>query len=122
MVNLTLTAQMPVPNRRKPARGIDAAEPLLQNREGNARAQNWDRCVPTSQAQGEVDHETSIKPRVLCILGQRARGCARAGPQRNRARRRARTAGDVFVLSYDAGAGYPFRVAGTRVCALLGCD
>src|SRR4051795_10902272 len=30
--------------------------------------------------------------------------------------------GDVFVLSYDAGAGYPFRVAGTRVCALLGCD
>jgi hypothetical protein len=30
--------------------------------------------------------------------------------------------GDVFVLSYDATAGYPFRVAGTRVCALLGCD
>jgi hypothetical protein len=30
--------------------------------------------------------------------------------------------GDIFVLSYDAGAGYPFRVAGTRVCALLGCD
>jgi hypothetical protein len=30
--------------------------------------------------------------------------------------------GDIFVLSYDANAGYPFRVAGTRVCALLGCD
>ena len=30
--------------------------------------------------------------------------------------------GDVFVLSYDAGSGYPFRVAGTRVCALLGRD
>jgi hypothetical protein len=30
--------------------------------------------------------------------------------------------GDIFVLSCDAGAGYPFRVAGTRVCALLGCD
>jgi hypothetical protein len=30
--------------------------------------------------------------------------------------------GDIFVLSYDATAGYPFRVAGTRVCALLGCD
>ena len=26
--------------------------------------------------------------------------------------------GDIFVLSYDASAGYPFRVAGTRVCAL----
>jgi hypothetical protein len=30
--------------------------------------------------------------------------------------------GDIFVLSYDGGAGYPFRVAGTRVCALLGRD
>jgi hypothetical protein len=30
--------------------------------------------------------------------------------------------GDIFVLSYDAVAGYPFRVAGTRICALLGCD
>src|SRR3954454_14101217 len=30
--------------------------------------------------------------------------------------------GDVFVLSYDAAAGYPFRVAGTRVGALLGRD
>jgi hypothetical protein len=30
--------------------------------------------------------------------------------------------GDIFALSYDAAAGYPFRVAGTRVCALLGCD
>jgi hypothetical protein len=30
--------------------------------------------------------------------------------------------GDIFVLSYDAVAGYPFRVAGTRVCALLGRD
>ena len=30
--------------------------------------------------------------------------------------------GDIFVLSYDNNAGYPFRVAGTRVCALLGRD
>src|SRR5258708_13482673 len=30
--------------------------------------------------------------------------------------------GDIFVLSYDATAGYPVRVAGTRVCALAGCD
>ncbi|THD59353.1 MAG: PAS domain-containing protein [Bradyrhizobium sp.] len=30
--------------------------------------------------------------------------------------------GDIFVLSYDGSAGYPFRVAGTRVCALLGRD
>jgi hypothetical protein len=30
--------------------------------------------------------------------------------------------GDIFVLSCDGAAGYPFRVAGTRVCALLGRD
>ena len=30
--------------------------------------------------------------------------------------------GDIFVLAYDSTAGYPFRVAGTRVCALLGRD
>ena len=29
---------------------------------------------------------------------------------------------DIFVLSCDHAAGYPFRVAGTRVCALLGRD
>ena len=30
--------------------------------------------------------------------------------------------GDIFVLSCDSAAGYPFRVAGTRLCALLGRD
>jgi hypothetical protein len=30
--------------------------------------------------------------------------------------------GDIFVLSYDDAAAYPFRVAGTRVCALFGHD
>jgi hypothetical protein len=30
--------------------------------------------------------------------------------------------GDIFVLSYDPDGGHPFRVAGTRVCALLGRD
>lgn len=30
--------------------------------------------------------------------------------------------GDIFVLSCDQAAGYPFRVAGTRMCALLGAD
>jgi len=30
--------------------------------------------------------------------------------------------GDVFVLSADEAAGYPFRVAGTRLCALFGRD
>jgi hypothetical protein len=29
---------------------------------------------------------------------------------------------DIFVLAYDDAATYPFRVAGTRVCALFGRD
>jgi hypothetical protein len=29
---------------------------------------------------------------------------------------------DIFVLSCLSASGYPFRVAGTRICALLGCD
>jgi hypothetical protein len=30
--------------------------------------------------------------------------------------------GDIFVLSCDSEAGFPFRMAGTRLCALLGGD
>ena len=30
--------------------------------------------------------------------------------------------GDIFVLSCNGDAGFPFRVAGTKLCALLGCD
>lgn len=30
--------------------------------------------------------------------------------------------GDIFVLACDTAAGYPFRVAGTRMCALTGRD
>ena len=30
--------------------------------------------------------------------------------------------GDIFVLAYDENRSFPFRVAGTRVCALFGQD
>jgi hypothetical protein len=30
--------------------------------------------------------------------------------------------GDTFILACDADAGFPFRMAGTRLCALLGGD
>jgi len=46
----------------------------------------------------------------------------RTRPQRNRTRPVRELLGDIFVLSYDNDAGYPFRVAGTRVSALLGRD
>ncbi len=31
-----------------------------------------------------------------------------------------RALGDVFILAFDRAAGHPFRLAGTRVCALFG--
>jgi hypothetical protein len=31
-----------------------------------------------------------------------------------------RVLADTFILSYDAAGGHPFRIAGTRVCALFG--
>jgi hypothetical protein len=30
--------------------------------------------------------------------------------------------GDIFVLGYERAEGFPFRVAGTRLCAYLGAD
>src|SRR5262245_13325335 len=51
------------------------------------------------------------------------RGNARA-PDRSEIEPRAlrELLGDIFVLAYDASSGYPFRVAGTRVCAQFGHD
>jgi hypothetical protein len=51
------------------------------------------------------------------------RGAARA-PERSEIEPHAlrEHLGDIFVLAYDAPSGYPFRVAGTRVCALFGRD
>jgi hypothetical protein len=33
-----------------------------------------------------------------------------------------RVLADTFVLAFDARAGHPFRIAGTRVCAAFGCE
>ncbi len=80
-------------------------------------------CPAEPDAGARSKHETSVEPRILRILGRasapaRARRiAARSSPDAVR-----ELLGDIFVLSYDAAAGYPFRVAGTRVCALLGCD
>jgi hypothetical protein len=51
-----------------------------------------------------------------------ARRGARPAPERNEIEPAAirRALGDVFILAFDRGAGHPFRLAGTRVCALFG--
>jgi hypothetical protein len=51
-----------------------------------------------------------------------ARRGTRAAPERGEIEPSAirRALGDVFMLEFDRRAGHPFRLAGTRVCALFG--
>lgn len=51
-----------------------------------------------------------------------ARRGARVAPERGEIEPSAirRALGDVFILEFDRHAGHPFRLAGTRVCALFG--
>src|SRR5689334_11367509 len=51
-----------------------------------------------------------------------ARRGMRAAPERGEIEPSAirRALGDVFILEFDRGLGHPFRLAGTRVCALFG--
>src|SRR6202521_5249462 len=102
---------------------MDAAKPVLQNKEGNARAQKWDRCVPPSRTRGRGRAMKHPSNREFFAYWDEKRGDARA-PDRSEIEPGAvrELLGDIFVLSYDSAAGYPFRVAGTRVCALLGRD
>ncbi len=47
---------------------------------------------------------------------------ARAAPERSEIEPSAirRVLADTFIFRFDPGAGHPFRIAGTRVCALFG--
>jgi hypothetical protein len=51
-----------------------------------------------------------------------ARRGARPAPERSEIEPAAirRALGDVFILAFDRTAGHPFRLAGTRMCALFG--
>src|SRR5205809_214283 len=102
---------------------MDAAKPLLHNKPGNARAQKRDRTVPPSRARGQRLRMKHRSSREFFAYWDAKRGDSRA-PDRSEIEPAAvrELLGDIFVLSYDNQAGYPFRVAGTRVSALLGRD
>src|ERR1700742_5010657 len=102
---------------------MDAAKPVLQNNQGNARTRKRNRCVPPTRAPGARPRMKHPSNREFFAYWDEKRGGARA-PDRSEIEPGAvrELLGDIFVLSYDAAAGYPFRVAGTRVCALLGSD
>src|SRR5665213_1420173 len=102
---------------------MDAAKPVLQNKQGNGRARKRDRSVPPGHGPGQGQGMKHPSNRAFFAYWDDKRGGARA-PDRSEIEPGAvrQLLGDIFVLSYDAAAGYPFRVAGTRVCALLGRD
>ena len=55
----------------------------------------WDNCRGTRPAPERSDIEPGAIRTVLC---------------------------DTFILTFDRKAGHPFRLAGTRLCALMGCE
>jgi hypothetical protein len=101
---------------------MDAAQPVLHNNHGEGACTKAGQICPTERATGQntMKHPSS---REFYAYWDRMRGTAPA-PDRSDIEPSAvrELLGDIFVLSYDAEAGYPFRVAGTRVCALLGRD
>ena len=101
---------------------MDAAQPVLHNNQGEGPCTKAGQKCPTEQATGQnsMKHPSS---REFYAYWDKMRGNASA-PDRSDIEPSAvrELLGDIFVLSYDAEAGYPFRVAGTRVCALLGRD
>ena len=65
-------------------------------------------------------YETRSEPRTLCVLAGAARRAS--APERADIEPGAirQVLSDAFILALDGGAGHPFRLAGTRVCALFG--
>jgi hypothetical protein len=103
---------------------MDAAQPFLHNKTGvRACAKAGQKCpIPragTEQGQG-MKHRSNQE---FFAYWDQKRGHSKA-PDRSDIEPAAvrDLLADIFVLACDASAGYPFRVAGTRLCALLGHD
>src|ERR1700745_2331705 len=76
---------------------MDAAPPLLHNHSRECACTKAGQMCPAAEAR--APERSDVDPSALREL-----------------------LADIFVLAYDDAATYPFRVAGTRVCALLGRD
>src|SRR5262245_61829132 len=101
---------------------MDAAQPVLHNERRECACTKAGQKCP-AEAGGEKVSMKHPSSREFFAYWDAKRGDARA-PDRSEIEPGAvrELLGDIFVLSYDNEAGYPFRVAGTRVSALLGRD
>lgn len=101
---------------------MDAAKPLLHNNERNGAALKRDRIVLSAAALGR-QHMKHPSSREFFAYWNDKRGTARAPDRADIDPAAVRgLLGDIFVLSCEPQLGFPFRVAGTRVCALAGRD
>ncbi len=101
---------------------MDAAQSLLHNNRGEgACAKAGQKCpVPRAKGQQRMKHPSS---REFFVYWDKKRGTERAPDRMDMEPQAVRELlGDIFVLSYDNETGFPFRLAGTRVSALLGRD
>jgi len=101
---------------------MDAALSLLHNNRGEgACAKAGQRCPgPRATGQKRMKHPSS---REFFAYWDKKRGTERAPDRMDMEPQAVRELlGDIFVLSYDNETCFPFRLAGTRVSALLGRD
>ena len=101
---------------------MDAAMLFLHNETSNACAQKRDRDVPVQRSGRKSDMKHPSNQQFFAYWNEK-RGEARA-PDRGDFKPDAirQLLGDIFVLACDETNRYPVRVAGTRLCALLGRD
>src|SRR5580692_3782391 len=105
----------------RPRHGRCRASPAKQH--GECGCVKAGHICPACRSRGRGRGMKHPSSREFFAYWDEKRGLARA-PDRSEIEPGAvrELLGDIFVLSCDGAAGYPFRVAGTRVCALLGCD
>src|SRR4051812_38232130 len=102
---------------------MDAAKPVLHNNQGISACARSGQMCPGEPRAGRGQRMKHPSSRQFFAYWDAKRGHARAPDRSEIEPAEVRELlGDIFVLSYDNETGFPFRVAGTRVSALLGRD
>jgi hypothetical protein len=102
---------------------MDDAKLFLHNEASIASAQKRDRDVPPAPRRGDERQMKHPSNRQFFAYWNEQRGDARAPDRSDFKPDNVRELlGDIFVLACDEMGRFPFRMAGTRLSALLGRD
>lgn len=96
---------------------------------GPTAARNAELCLVRGQGSlssvpgGETDRMKHATTREVFAYWDNCRG-DRLAPERSDIEPGAirSVLSDTFILTFDRKAGHPFRLAGTRLCAVMGCE